>query len=220
MKKILISLVFVLPWCCPLAAQNSHLHGDCLPIGMATAVTAATDGLTAGIGQTQVLRRPGFPGELEADDSPYMLPTRLDVRYAPFAFDSVAATREGYYLYRYQAVNAPERILTDSVYVRLYDEPGTVTEPGSMPVPQIVNLVVIDHHGFHCFKVLNADIFGRLDLKVYDRRGILIYSDDDYHNDYNMSALPADTYYYRLTATTSDGEIDRKGFVELVKTNK
>lgn len=220
MKKILILLAFVLPWCCPLAAQNSHLHGDCYPVGMATAVTAATDGLTAGIGQAQVLRRPGFPEEIIADDSPYTLPTALDARYAAFAFDSVVAVHEGYYLYRYHAVNAPDRILTDSVNVRLTDEPDTVGEPVSMPVPQIVNLVVIDHHGFHCFKVLNASDFARIALKLYDRRGLLVYGSDDYRNDYDMSALPADTYYYRLTASTPDGEIDRKGFVELVKTNK
>lgn len=232
------------------------LFGDCYPAGMAATVTACTDGLSAGVRQPQVLRRPGLPAELTADDSIYTLPARLDERYAAFAFDAVTATRDGYYAYRYRALNAPDRILTDSVYVRLkrngqpplppdtvitppdtvvtprdtiINPPDTVVTPPDppvsdtglvsvrLPVPQAVNLVVIDHRGFHRFRLLNADAFTRLELTLYDKRGTVILRSDDYQNDYDMSRLPADTYYYRLRAHTPDGSVDKKGFVELLK---
>lgn len=221
MKRILLLLIASLSYI-PLAAQTL-MFGDCYPAGMAAARTTAADGLTAGIRQTQVLRRPQFQATIQTDDSRYTLPTRLDARYAPFAFDSIAATRDGYYLYRYRALNDPRRVLTDSVYVRLkrnarpHLTPDTGAIPVLLPVPQIVNLVVIDHHGFHHFKILNAEDFTRIDLTLYDRRGAVLLRNDDYRNDYDMSPLPADTYYYRLIGHTPQGEISRKGFVELVK---
>lgn len=197
---------------------------------MAATVTACTDGLTAGIRQPQVLRRPGFPAEITADDSIYTLPAKLDERYAAFAFDAVTATRDGYYPYRYRALNDPDRMLTDSVYVRLkrngqpplppgtvITPPDTVLEPVRLPVPAVVNLVVIDHRGFHRFRILNTEAFTRLDLTLYDKRGIVVLRNDDYQNDYDMSRLPADTYYYRLRAHTPNGSVEKKGFVELVK---
>ncbi len=252
MKRLTyLALALWLPLCLarPLDAQ-SLLFGDCYPVGMTATVTACTDGFTAGIRQPQVLRRPGFPAELTADDSVYTLPAKLDERYAAFAFDAVTATRDGYYAYRYRAINNPDRILTDSVYVRLKRNeqpplppadtvltppdtiiippdtvvtppeppaPDTALEPVRLPVPQAVNLVVIDQRGFHRFKVLNADAFTRLNLTLYDRRGMVVLRDEDYQNDYDMSRLPADTYYYRLRAHTPDGSVEKKGFVELVK---
>lgn len=217
-------------WHFPLSAQTL-LFGECYPAGMAAAVTACTDGLTAGVRQAQVLRRPGFPAEITADDSVYTLPTILNERYAAFAFDTVSATHDGFYAYRYRALNTPERILTDSVYVRLkrngppplppsdtiISPPDTVPGPVRLPVPAVVNLVVIDHRGFHRFRILNADAFTRLELTLYDKRGAVILRKDDYLNDYDMSNLPADTYYYQLTAHTQDGSVEKKGFVELVK---
>ncbi|MDE7090503.1 MAG: gliding motility-associated C-terminal domain-containing protein [Bacteroidales bacterium] len=223
MKRTLIFLI--LPWLClfqPTVAQTLFF-GDCYPAGMAAARTTADDGLTAGIRQTQMLRRPQFPATVQVEDSSYTLPTRLDARYAAFAFDSITATRDGYYLYRYRALNDSKRVLTDSVYVQLKrnarppSEPDIEQAPVPLPMPVIVNLVVIDHHGFHCFKVLNAEYFTRIDLTLYDRYGAVLYRTDDYRNDYDMSPLPADTYYYRLTAYTPQGSISRKGFVELVK---
>lgn len=239
MKRLFTYLTLWLPLCLtqPLSAQ-SLLFGDCYPAGMAAAATACSDGLTTGIRQPQVLRRPGFPAEITADDSVYTLPAMLDERYAAFAFDAVTATRDGYYHYRYRALNDPDRILTDSVYVRLKRDgrpplpppdtivsppdtvitpPDTVLEPVRLPVPAVVNLVVIDHRGFHRFKVLNAEAFTRLDLTLYDKRGMVVLRDEDYQNDYDMSRLPADTYYYRLRAHTPDGSVEKKGFVELVK---
>lgn len=223
MKRIIPFLM--LPWWyafSPAAAQTL-IFGDCYPSGMAAARTTATDGLTAGILQTQMLRRPQFQAMIQAEDSHYALPDSLDARYAPFAFDSVTASRDGYYLYRYRAINDPGRVLTDSVYVKLKRNarppltPDTGAVPGLMPVPQIVNLVVIDHHGFHCFKVLNAADFTRIELTLYDRFGTVLLRSGDYRNDYDMSLLPAGTYYYRLSGFTPQGEVFRKGFVELVK---
>lgn len=221
MKRILL-FITSLSLYMPSAAQTL-IFGDCYPAGMAAARTTATDGLTAGIRQTQMLRRPQFPATVQVDDSLYTLPTVIDTRYAPFAFDSITATCDGYYLYRYHALNDPRRALTDSVYVRLKrnarppTDPDTGAIPVLLPVPQIVNLVVIDHHGFHRFKILNTDDFTRIDLTLYDRYGAVLYRTDDYRNDYDMSPLPADTYYYRLTGYTPQGEVSRKGFVELVK---
>ena len=224
MKLLIPCLIMLLPlWLLKPTAAQTTFFGDCYPAGMAAARTTAADGLTAGIRQTQMLRRPGFPAQIQADDSIYTLPTRLDTRYAAFAFDSVVATRDGYYLYRFRALNDPRRVLTDSVYVRLKRNARPPTEsdieqtPVSLPLPVIVNLVVIDHHGFHCFKVLNAADFTRIGLTLYDRRGAVLYRTDNYRNDYDMSSLPADTYYYRITAHAEQGEISRKGFVELVK---
>lgn len=221
MKRILL-FITSLSLYIPSAAQTM-IFGDCYPAGMAAARTTATDGLTAGIRQTQMLRRPQFPATVQVDDSLYTLPTFIDTRYAPFAFDSITATRDGYYLYRYHALNDPRRALTDSVYVRLKrnarppTDPDTGAIPVLLPVPQIVNLVVIDHHGFHRFKILNANDFTRIGLTLYDRYGAVLYRTDDYRNDYDMGTLPADTYYYRLTGYTPQGEVSRKGFVELVK---
>lgn len=228
-------------WHFPLSAQ-SLLFGDCYPAGMAVTVTTCTDGLTGGIRQPQVWRRPGFPTEITVNDSVYTLPASLDERYAAFAFSAVTATHDGYYHFRYHAINVPDRILTDSVYVRLKRNgqtplppdtiishpdtvitppeppiPDTVLDPVRLPVPAVVNLIVIDQRGFHRFKVLNAEAFTRLDLTIYDKRGMVVLRDDDYQNDYEMSRLPADTYYYRLRAHTPDGSIEKKGFVELVK---
>lgn len=221
MKRILLFIILLALYI-PTAAQTL-IFGDCYPAGMAAARTTATDGLTAGIRQTQMLRRPQFPATVQVDDSSYTLPTRLDGRYAAFAFDSITATCDGYYLYRYHALNDPKRVLTDSVYVRLKRDARPPTEPDidqtpvSLPMPMIVNLVVIDQYGFHRFKILNADVFTRIDLTLYDRYGAVLYRTDDYRNDYDMSPLPADTYYYRLTGHTPQGAVSRKGFVELVK---
>ncbi|MDE6308292.1 MAG: gliding motility-associated C-terminal domain-containing protein [Bacteroidales bacterium] len=221
MKRMILFLLSLSSYI-PTAAQTL-IFGDCYPAGMATARTTASDGLTAGICQTRMLRRPQFPATVQVDDSSYTLPTRLDARYASFAFDSITATRDGYYLYRYRALNDPRRVLTDSLYVRLKRDaqpplpPDTDTIPVWLPVPQIVNLVVIDHYGFHRFKILNTEDFTRIDLTLYDRYGAVLYRTDNYRNDYDMSPLPADTYYYRLTAYTPQGAISRKGFVELVK---
>lgn len=221
MKRILL-FISLLSLYIPAAAQTL-IFGDCYPAGMAAARTTATDGLTAGIRQTQMLRRPQFPATVQVDDSSYTLPTLLDGRYAAFAFDSITATCDGYYLYRYHALNDPRRVLTDSVYVRLKRDARPPTEPDidrtpvSLPMPMIVNLVVIDQYGFHRFKILNADVFTRIDLTLYDRYGAVLYRTDDYRNDYDMSPLPADTYYYRLTGHTPQGAVSRKGFVELVK---
>ena len=177
MKRAL--LILLLPWLCllrPTAAQTLFF-GDCYPAGMAAARTTADDGLTAGIRQTQMLRRPQFPATIQVEDSSYTLPTSLDARYAAFAFDSITATRDGYYLYRYRALNDSKRVLTDSVYVQLTrnarpsSEPDIEQAPVPLPMPVIVNLVVIDHHGFHCFKILNAESFTRIDLPIYDRYG-------------------------------------------------
>ncbi|MDE6112216.1 MAG: gliding motility-associated C-terminal domain-containing protein [Bacteroidales bacterium] len=221
MKRLISFLI--LPWICFPTAAQTLIFGDCYPAGMAAARTTAADGLTAGIRQTQMLRRPQFPATVQVDDSSYTLPTRLDARYAAFSFDSITATRDGYYLYRYHALNDSKRVLTDSVYVQLTrnawppSEPDIEQVPVPLPMPLIVNLVVIDHHGFHRFKILNAEDFTRIDLTLYDRYGAVLHRSDDYRNDYDMSSLPADTYYYRLTAYTTQGEISRKGFVELVK---
>ncbi|MDE5559417.1 MAG: gliding motility-associated C-terminal domain-containing protein [Bacteroidales bacterium] len=221
MKRMILFLILL--WMYFPTVAQTLIFGDCYPAGMATARTTASDGLTAGICQTRMLRRPQFPATVQVDDSSYTLPTRLDARYASFAFDSITATRDGYYLYRYRALNDPRRVLTDSLYVRLKRDaqpplpPDTDTIPVWLPVPQIVNLVVIDHYGFHRFKILNAEDFTRIALTLYDRYGAVLHRSDDYRNDYDMSSLPAAPYYYRLTAYTTQGEISRKGFVELVK---
>lgn len=223
MKRIMPYLILLTLCLQKSASAQTLIFGDCYPAGMAAARTTASDGLTAGIRQTQMLRRPQLPATIQVDDTLYILPTFIDTRYASFAFDSITATCDGYYLYRYHALNDPGHVLTDSVYVRLKRDtrppidPDIERTPVSLPLPMIVNLVVIDHHGFHHFKILNADVFTRIDLTLYDRHGAVLYRTDDYRNDYDMSPLPADTYYYRLTGHTPQGAVSRKGFVELVK---
>ena len=54
-------------------------------------------------------------------------------------------------------------------------------------------------------------------LAVYHRWGRLVYEQDDYQNDYDLSKLPVDTYYYVLFYEGRDGQVrSKQEFVEIV----
>lgn len=216
---------------CPLSAQPT-LWGDFNPVGLTVAATTATDDLTMGVLQPQVLRRPKCEAYIETTDSLYLLPLHSDERYAAFAFEMPTAIKDGTYYYHYRALNSPEKLLTDSVYIRFLisdttgqpddsiEDPPTPPDtvgPSQLELPQVVNLVMIDHHGFHTLRVLNAASFSRLRLTLYDVRGLMIYQNDRYQNDFNMSHLPEGTYFYRLVALSQQAEMTKNGFVELIK---
>lgn len=208
--------------------RTATLFGDCLPKGMTVATTTAKDGITTGTLQPQVLRRPTVERDLYSDDNSLSLPLWSDSRYALYTFDTVVAHSDGYYYYHYAALNDPTRLITDSVYVHLKrggggddDDPpyvpDTSYEPTVVQVPKVVNLVIIDHHGYHTFKVLNTESYTSLSLTLFDARGFAIYRSDDYKNDYDMSTLDEGTYYYTLEAHTAASVASKKGFVELIK---
>jgi gliding motility-associated-like protein len=65
------------------------------------------------------------------------------------------------------------------------------------------------------FYLKGIDAFGPNELIIFDRRGLRVYHDSDYHNDwngvdYNNHPLPDDTYYYVLK--TGKGK-PRSGFI-------
>lgn len=239
MKSKHLFLLFtavLLCWPLSLRAQStqSTLFGDCNPMGITSAATTATDLLTVGIHQAQVLRRPKCEAYIETTDSLYLLPHHSDERYAAFAFEVPIATKDGTYYYHYHSLNSPEKLLTDSVYIRFLaddtiGEPNDSTDhpifppdtgqPSQLELPHVVNLVRIDHHGFHHFKVLNATSFSRMQLTLYDARGVVVYQNNRYQNDFSMAHLPSGTYYYRLVVRYEKAEMTKNGFVELIKQN-
>jgi gliding motility-associated-like protein len=56
---------------------------------------------------------------------------------------------------------------------------------------------------------------GNWQLKIYDRRGKLVYESNAYKNDWKGDNLPTSLYYYRLT-NEENGE-DYKGWVQIMK---
>ena len=216
-----------------LCAQTT-LFGDFWPAGIAAAQTEVSNGLTMGVGQAQVLRRPKCEAYIETSDSLYLLPHQSDERYAAFTFDVPTAHEDGTYYYHYHSLNSPEKLLTDSVYIRFLaadttEAPDDSTDnpifppdtgrPSQLELPRVVNLVRIDHHGFHHFKVLNAASFSRMQLTLYDAHGVVVYQNNRYQNDFSMAHLSAGTYYYRLVVRYEKAEMTKNGFVELIKQN-
>jgi len=56
---------------------------------------------------------------------------------------------------------------------------------------------------------------GNWQLKVYDRKGKLVYENNAYKNDWKGDNLPAALYYYRLT--NEDTNEDYKGWIQMMK---
>ena len=232
-SKLLLRLLEAALLTLPLSlSAQTTLFGDFWPMGMVAAQTEVSDKLTMGVLQPQVLRRPKCEAYIETTDSLYFLSHQSDERYTAFTFDVPTAHEDGYYYYHYRALNSPEKLLTDSVYIRFLatdttETPNDSTDnpifppdtvgPSQLELPQVVNLVMIDHHGFHTLRVLNAASFSRLRLTLYDVRGLMIYQNDRYQNDFNMSHLPEGTYFYRLVAVSQQTEMTKNGFVELIK---
>jgi gliding motility-associated-like protein len=52
-------------------------------------------------------------------------------------------------------------------------------------------------------------------LKIYDRRGKLVYENNAYKNDWKGDGLPTSLYYYRLLS--EDAQEDYKGWVQMIK---
>ncbi|MCU0440572.1 MAG: gliding motility-associated C-terminal domain-containing protein [Raineya sp.] len=56
---------------------------------------------------------------------------------------------------------------------------------------------------------------GNWQLQIYDRRGLLIYENNAYKNDWKGDNLPATLYYYRLF--NEETKEDYKGWVQIIK---
>ncbi|KOY84321.1 hypothetical protein AD998_21470 [bacterium 336/3] len=56
---------------------------------------------------------------------------------------------------------------------------------------------------------------GNWQLQIYDRRGLLVYENNTYKNDWNGGKLPVALYYYRLIREESREEY--KGWVQILK---
>jgi len=82
-----------------------------------------------------------------------------------------------------------------------------------------VNLVAIDGKHISVFTVRNIELFPDNALVMYNRWGKKVYDRVSYVNDFDMSDLPAGTYYYILNVRT-EVELNKpayKGFVEVIK---
>jgi len=74
---------------------------------------------------------------------------------------------------------------------------------GDLTIP---SLITPDMNGLNDYFVLQGlEELGRVELTVFDRRGLVVFETDDYDNmwyglDYNSKPLPDDTYFYILEA--------------------
>ncbi len=234
-SKLLLRLLAVTLLSLPLSlSAQTTLFGDFWPMGITAAQTEVSDKLTMGIWQPSVLRRPKCEAYIETTDSLYLLPIHNDERYVSFAFETPTALKDGFYYYHYRALNSPEKLLTDSIYIRFLisdtignpndstenpDSPPDSVYPPQLELPRVVNLVRIDHLGLHYFKILNADAFSRMQLTLYDAHGVVVYQNNRYQNDFSMAHLPSGTYYYHLVVMYKNTEMTKNGFVELIKQN-
>jgi gliding motility-associated-like protein len=70
----------------------------------------------------------------------------------------------------------------------------------------VPSLITPDMNGLNDFFLLQGiEALGRVELIVFDRRGLLVYENHDYDNlwhgtDYNGNPLPDDTYFYVIKA--------------------
>jgi gliding motility-associated-like protein len=74
---------------------------------------------------------------------------------------------------------------------------------GNLTIP---SLITPDMNGLNDYFVLRGlEELGRVEITVFDRRGLVVFETDDYDNmwyglDYNGNPLPDDTYFYILEA--------------------
>ena len=61
---------------------------------------------------------------------------------------------------------------------------------------------------------LEIESIAEMHLKVFDRNGTIVYSDDNYQNNWNGSDVPAGVYYYAIETDTQDL---CKGWLHLIK---
>lgn len=198
-----------------LKASTHTLSGSFLPECIQPAYSPCIDAITLGTNQL-LLRRPILYDTLTYDTL-YNISTEIDARYSDYSLPIPTAYTEGYYTYTYKALNSDKTIF-DSLFVSFlneHEQDSSLENKTKMPL--VVNVVVIDHKGYTTFKLLNLDYYDNVKLNLYDKRGLCIYRSLSYNNNYDMSHLPADTYFFDLEAQKAQDIIKHKGFVELIK---
>lgn len=205
-------------------AQQWHTFGD---FPFLSVPAEGPSGLTNGYLQPSLWVDPPIVDTVTVEDTGTFLFDLHDPRspYAPFVFDTAAATRSGWYRY---TVREPYHngLRTDSLFVRFL--PDSTTNGGNdttrprPPVPpinpaRIVNLVVLDNHGLTRFRILNMSDYDRADVCLFDPAGRLIYRKRDYKDDFDFSGHTPGTYYYNVTLRKGGASTRHEGFVEVIK---
>lgn len=68
------------------------------------------------------------------------------------------------------------------------------------------------------FKIKDVEFLDHNHLIVFNKAGQVVYSRDNYDNNYDMGQVPAGTYYYVFTYLNATGnKLTKKGFVEVVR---
>lgn len=208
-----------------MQAQTWQTLGD-FPVWSAPADGQAA--LTSGFLQPNLWVNPPIVDTVEVEDTaPFVFdPHERHSPYAPFTFDSSAATSTGWYRYH---VCEPYHngLRIDSVFVLFPSIPDTAGhDPGdTLPVPPpatsssplIVNLVVLDHQGLSFFKILNLGDYEGAELTLFDPAGRAVYKNRDYRNDFDFAGRVPGTYYYHLRLREGGKTSRHDGFVEVIQ---
>ena len=66
------------------------------------------------------------------------------------------------------------------------------------------------------FVVDNLELYGKYEIRIYNRHGLEIFTSADYRNDWNADGQPAGTYFYILKVEGARAQT-LKGWIEVVK---
>ncbi len=84
----------------------------------------------------------------------------------------------------------------------------------------LVNTIVVNNTFPSCFIIPEMSKYKRIEFKVYDSWGRVVFSSKEYANDFNCKNYPNGTYYYHMIAILLDGkEIVKDDIIEVVREN-
>jgi hypothetical protein len=83
---------------------------------------------------------------------------------------------------------------------------------------ELVNTIVVDQTSETYFIVPEAEKYQRIEIAVYDSWGRVIFTSNEYVNDFNCRDYPSGTYYYHMNAVLLDGsKIVKDDIIEVVR---
>ncbi|WP_165835991.1 gliding motility-associated C-terminal domain-containing protein [Marinifilum breve] len=83
---------------------------------------------------------------------------------------------------------------------------------------EVVNTLVADDSSPSYFKIPDLHKFKRVDIRVSDSWGRIVFTSKEYANDFDSRKYPSGTYYYHLTGYLSDGKkIVKDDIIEVIR---